>query len=135
MIWIQEVYHKLKNDIKKLGQILSGVLYIILVILIVGFNNSLLYLTNMNLEILSELAFMAVPFLILFYAYRKLKFLYYSYFFSAGYFLLTFSIVKDINTELLREIGYSNIDIAIAIISWVLLFILINLPRKYKKLE
>ncbi len=125
----------MKNDIKKLGQILSGVLYIILVILIVGFNNSLLYLTNMNLEILSELAFMAVPFLILFYAYRKLKFLYYSYFFSAGYFLLTFSIVKDINTELLREIGYSNIDIAIAIISWVLLFILINLPRKYKKLE
>lgn len=125
----------MKNDIKKLGQILSGVLYIILVILIVGFNNSLLYLTNMNLEILSELAFMAVPFLILFYSYRKLKFLYYSYFFSAGYFLLTFSIVKDINTELLREIGYSNIDIAIAIISWVLLFILINLPRKYKKLE
>ncbi|MFW5994280.1 MAG: hypothetical protein ACOCQF_03955 [Halanaerobiaceae bacterium] len=123
------------NKIKKLGQIISAILYIILIILIIGFNNSLLYITRMNLAILSELIFMAVPFLILFYAYRKLKFLYYSYIFSAGYFLLTFNIIKDVNTEALQQLGYSNIDILIALIGWAVLLVLMYLPWRYKRLK
>ncbi|MGM0415243.1 MAG: hypothetical protein ACQEQP_08730, partial [Bacillota bacterium] len=119
------------KNIKKLGQVFSVILYLILVILLIGFNNAHLYLTRMNLSILSELIFIAVPFLILFYAYRKLKFLYYTYLFSIGYFLLSFSIVKDVNSEQLSQLGYSNIDTAIAIIAWILLFILMNLPGKY----
>ena len=123
------------KDIKKAGQTIAIILYVILVILTVGFNNILLYFTDINLTILSELIFMAVPFIILFYSYRKLKFLYYSYFFSAGYFMLTFSILNEVNTEQLQQLGYGNIDIAIGIIGWLLLFVLIYLPWKYKKLK
>lgn len=123
------------KDIKKAGQTIAIILYVILVILTVGFNNILLYFTDINLAILSELIFMAVPFIILFYSYRKLKFLYYSYFFSAGYFMLTFSILNEVNTEQLQQLGYGNIDIAIGIIGWLLLFVLIYLPWKYKKLK
>ena len=123
------------KDIKKAGQTIAIILYVILVILTVGFNNILLYFTDINLTILSELIFMAVPFIILFYSYRKLKFLYYSYFFSAGYFMLTFSILNEVNTEQLQQLGYGNIDMAIGIIGWLLLFVLIYLPWKYKKLK
>ena len=123
------------KDIKKAGQTIAIILYVILVILTVGFNNILLYFTDINLTILSELIFMAVPFIILFYSYRKLKFLYYSYFFSAGYFMLTFSILNEVNTEQLQQLGYGNIDMAIGIIGWLLLFVLIYLPWKYKKIK
>lgn len=121
--------------IKKIGQIISVILYIILIIIMIGFNNALLYLTNLNLTILSELIFMAVPFMILFYAYYKLKFLYYSYFFSVSYFLLTFNIIKDINTTALQQLGYGNIDILIAVLGWGLLFVLMYLPWRYKRLK
>ena len=147
----QEAYHTMENntepdnqlnfkikkpkDIRKIGQILSVILYIILIILTVGFSNTYLYFTSMNLAILSELIFMAFPFMVLFYAYRKLKLLYYSYFFSAGYFMLTFSIISDVNTERLQQLGYSNIDILIGVIGWALLIVLIYLPWKYKKIE
>jgi len=123
------------NKVKKLGQIISIILYLILIIIVIGFNNSLLYITSINLAILSELIFIAVPFIILFYAYRKLKFLYYTYFFSAGYFLLTFNIIKDVNTINLQQLGYSNIDIIIAVIGWALLLVLMYLPWRYKRLK
>lgn len=123
------------KDIKKSGQILSIILYIILVILTVGFNNTALYFTNINLAILSELIFMAVPFMVLFYSYSKLKFLYYTYFFSAGYFMLTFSFINEINTDQLQQLGYGNIDIAIGTIGWILLLGLIYLPWRYQRLK
>jgi len=123
------------KDIKKTGQFLSIILYIILVILTVGFNNTLLYFTSMNLEIFIELIFLALPFIILFFSYTMLEILYYTYFFGIGYFMLTFSIINEVYTDQLQQLGYGNIDIAIGIIGWILLVILMYLSWKYKRFE